>query len=394
MSSRQPYADLPEVYTDPDSNLPQYVPPFEGGYQHVAAVDDLPEPLYTPKPDDNYRASHAVRDTPFDSKSGRRICGLKRTLFFILAVAAILVIGAIVGGAVGGTVAKQSSTDVPSSSATRTASPPSSTSGSSSILPESGIASVNWTDSNNFSHYYVFHQNRSKDLIASSWDSQNKTWTTRSVSEDVRQSSNEGFDIIEGTPITAVAWSSVSDWNIRVFVLTTGNNTWEWEILNNRKGSNIAAWRPNNPGDDVPIILAFQNEKRDLAHALSKNPLGDDWAEVSMGSISVAKTSGLAITSFGDSGNLSDIKWRLYVESNDKLREVFLMPSAKSPHVNSLSLGDTPSSSNTNFAAVCFDLVYVIVADIHNDGGVVARWWDDTWRKLKLGEAGLISDSF
>lgn len=35
-----------------------------------------------------------------------------------------------------------------------------------------------------------------------------------------------------------------------------------------------------------------------------------------------------------------------------------------------------PSSSLTNFAAVCFDLVYMIVADIHNGGNVVARWWN------------------
>lgn len=190
MSGSNQYSDLPEVA------------PIEASYKHATATDSFPEPVYVPKLD-----GLTIHSVAGEGKNpDRKIWGLKRTTFFILvAVAAIVIIGAIVGGVVGSranstTSTSESATPTSSTSATSTPTP-----SPISILSNSRIASVNWTDSND-QHYFVFYQNEKNDLIASSWDSQNKTWEARSISASIK-SAGDGLDVIEGTPISAVAWS-------------------------------------------------------------------------------------------------------------------------------------------------------------------------------------------
>ncbi|KAH7126475.1 hypothetical protein B0J13DRAFT_531016 [Dactylonectria estremocensis] len=201
--------------------------------------------------------------------------------------------------------------------------------------------------------------------------------------------------------------------NIRVFVLTTGNIINELEIdhpdkdtpwkryrpgrgesLVTGNGSNIAAWRLNTGKvDDTPIVVVYQDGDRHLVHALSTNPVANDWTKVSMNGLSVAMTSGLAFTSFARDGNVSDIEWRFYIESNSQLMQVFLEPGSSNidPFAfifyswfgKDQKLAVITSAPKTNFAGVCFDLTDLIVANINNNGGVIARWWDasegDNW---------------
>ncbi|KAH7134478.1 hypothetical protein B0J13DRAFT_677818 [Dactylonectria estremocensis] len=402
------FTNLPEVYIDPHANAPQVLY-IEHRNNHTGSPESYPEALYAPKPDD-FRTNYTGRDAPFVGKPDRGICGLKRRVFFILvAVSAFLVIGAIVGGVAGVTLTKKTSssdsksssspnattistataTISSSSSTASTTNIPSATSNNTSVLPKSGIASVNWTDTAGLSHYYVFHQNRSNDLIASIWDSQGQTWETVSVSASLREWGFD-FDLVEGTPISAVAWSDdEAEWNIRVYAVRTGNylvelkknladidGRWVQKALGSSQwvktaeGSNIAAWRPNGGEHDDPIVLLYQNEDQHLAYSTS-----EDWTDTqSLASIPVTNSSGLAISSFAMNGNTSDIAWGFYFDCDNTMRRILVEPDLSTLTIGPNGLGDMSSSSKTNFAAIRVDEVDVIVADTHNDGRVVARW--------------------
>ncbi|KAF7553709.1 hypothetical protein G7Z17_g3469 [Cylindrodendrum hubeiense] len=356
MSNSPPnYTDLPQVYTDPDANLPQAVPvanlpqaPIESAYRY-AATDDYPEPLHTPNPDDNYRPSHTVGDA---------------------SVASFLVIGAIVGGAVGSTLAKQSSTSDDSPSAT-TSGTPSATSQASSILRHSKIASVNWTDSDDHSRYFIFYQNQSKDIIASFWDSQNTTWETRSISASLRKADAD-FEVLPGTPITAVAWEIGTN-NPDKDSQWTHHGLGYDRFINTGARSNIAAWRPNGGDpDDLPIVLLYQNDENQLVYSRSNN----HWLGKPMGSASVVNASGLAISNLAANSNASDPLWRFYYDSSSTMRSILMEADLSTWDTSKNALGSISSSSHSNFAAVCYGRNDVVVADIQNEGAIVARYWD------------------
>ncbi|KAH8734285.1 hypothetical protein BGZ61DRAFT_584329 [Ilyonectria robusta] len=377
MSGSNQYSDLPEVA------------PIEASYRHATVTDSFPEPVYVPKLDG--LTIHAVAGE--GKNPDRKIWGLKRTTFFILVgVAAIVIIGAIVGGVVGSRANSTTSTSesaTPTSSASATSTP---TSSPISILSNSRIASVNWTDSND-QHYFVFYQNEKNDLIASSWDSQNKTWEARSISASIK-SAGDSLDVIEGTPISAVAWSdSENAWNIRVYVLITGN--YIAELLTSRptkdsewsqtsfgsqvrispaEGSNIAAWRPNGGNETWPQrLLMWENADQKLIWSSSDN--WDDYSTFS----TIKKSSSLSVTSVSGGGNISNPRWRLYYDNDELLQEGMMEPNFVHP-TYSQTLGNIASSSNTNFAAVCFNLVYTIIVDLNDQGGIRARWYNkSTW---------------
>ncbi|KAF7554686.1 hypothetical protein G7Z17_g2695 [Cylindrodendrum hubeiense] len=388
MAGSTHYSDLPEVYNEPNANLPEVVP-IESSHNHTNATDSLPQLFFTPKADD------ICPSQPVD-KPARSICGLKRSLFFILAaIAAVLIIGAIVGGAVGGTIAKDSSTPTSTSDSTSSAtssSVPSATSSNTSILPSSQLASVTWTDSDDHQHYYVFHQNRSNHIIASLWDSQNKTWDTMSISASLI-ASGINLDIIEGTPISAIAWSDDdNDWNIRLYVLLTSNSiaelyTTSYDIdsawsqytlgsqvtINTGDGSNIAAWRPNGGNATwPPILMMWQDDEQHIAFSTST-----DWTNQENLTTATGST-GLAISSLVDPAT-SDILWRFYYDNSNVVQEGIFVPDLSSWQLSS-TLGKIPSPYLTNFAAVSFEDVYMLVVDVEDDGGLKTRWWNNsTW---------------
>lgn len=132
-------------------------------------------------------------------KDERKILGLRRTVFFIVAgLVGLLVIGAIIGGAVGGTSGKNKSKLSPASTPptpvdpASSSTPPGSTSNNpnsanttapstSKLLVDSKLATVNWTDSKNYQHHALFYQNSTGSLTLSLWDSQNKSWAISPV---------------------------------------------------------------------------------------------------------------------------------------------------------------------------------------------------------------------
>ncbi|CAG8951870.1 hypothetical protein HYFRA_00005674 [Hymenoscyphus fraxineus] len=129
-------------------------------------------------------------------KDERRILGLKRRLFFIVAgLLSLLVVGAIVGGAVGGTRGKNKaktilespeSTPAPPTQPAPTPDNPNSNNtgpiSSSNLMINSQLASVNWTDDSKIQHRAVFYQNKVGGLTVTLWDSQKKSWAPSPVS--------------------------------------------------------------------------------------------------------------------------------------------------------------------------------------------------------------------
>lgn len=126
-------------------------------------------------------------DLPWLGSKRATICGLSRRTFWIaLGVSAALIIGAVVGGVVGGLVCKSS------------ASSPRAIANTTSLLPNSNLASVNWVDSSGATHYCMYFQDINNSLVQSAWDSANQTWV---ASQILNGTNNLVGNIKPGTPI-------------------------------------------------------------------------------------------------------------------------------------------------------------------------------------------------
>ncbi|KAH7176844.1 hypothetical protein EDB81DRAFT_773647 [Dactylonectria macrodidyma] len=394
------YSDLPEVY---GSNLPEVAPP---------TASNLPEVVGGPKHDGAY---HAVpgQDGKLDREqfaalggvetpSERRIWGLKRKTFFIvLAIAIVVIIGAVVGGVVGALVGKKDSdSDSDSSSgqstSTSSGSSPTSTAVAKNILPKSQLASSNWTDNDGYEHYYLFYQNRRNEIMTSIWDSENKTWEARGVTDNLESSVE--LNIIRGTSIATTAWrDSDHEFNIRVYFLLASNaigelwtpgsysgSTWiqgdlgAQNFIKPAKGSNLATCRPNMGNSSwPPIALLWQNDDQDIFFTTNE---GGNWG--SGGTFATAtNSSGLALTSLyqKDEDSLDLPLWRPYYDNSDKLQEYIVDPRLDiGASTLGSRLGDLPDGATSNFAAVVYNLYNLIVINIEEDGTLTGRYWNDS----------------
>ncbi|KAH7139724.1 hypothetical protein B0J13DRAFT_527396 [Dactylonectria estremocensis] len=426
------YSDLPEAYgstnADPSklppasatTSLPevygQHVP-NPSQLPHVTETTNLPEVLEGPKP--YYEVpDHERKLENGDTLGERRIWGIKRKTFFILLVViAVVVIGGAVGGAVGATVGKGDSESSPSSDDTATTTSgnsPTSTS-SSSILPDSQLASVNWTDSSGYAHYYLFYQNNDKMLINSIWDSENKTWEARSLSASLN-SSGVNIDIHTGSSIAAVAWNAPDDdWNLKVYViridnaiveLTTEQSTveaaWKQGGLGTNKliaaeGSNLAAWHPNvgNSSWHPETVLLWQDDEQDVKLSIS----GGNWNDG--GTITQAMNStGLAITAIQGIPRPEEIRWRVFYDSSDKLRAQLISTDLDLEATKPSALRrDLPQDATSNYAVLCINEIDILAVNLGGDGSLVARysdnsiWSDDDAPTLHGSPSGISASS-
>ncbi|KAH7127863.1 hypothetical protein B0J13DRAFT_679389 [Dactylonectria estremocensis] len=394
------YSDLPEVYSEPGSNLPEVAPPV---------TSSLPEVVGGAKHDGAY---HAVpgQDGKLDREqfaalggdnalAERRIWGLKRKTFFIvLAIAIVVIIGAVVGGVVGALVGKNDSdsdSDSSSSTTTSSGSSPTPTTVATNVLPKSQLASSNWTDNDGYEHYYLFYQNRQSEIMSSIWDSENKTWEARGVTDNLESSVE--LNTIRGTSIASTAWrDSDNDFNIRLYFLlesnvvgelwTSGSHSgsmWRQDDLGVKtfvkpaKGSNLATCRPNMGNSSwPPIALLFQNDDQDIVFMAKE---GSNWG--SAGTFATAtNSSGLALTSLyqKDEDSLDLPLWRPYYDSSDKLQEYLIDPLLDiGASTMGSRLGDLPDGTTSNFAAVGYNLYNLMVINIEEDGTLTGRYWND-----------------
>ncbi|CAG8973606.1 hypothetical protein HYALB_00009758 [Hymenoscyphus albidus] len=221
-----------------------------------------------------------------DKLRARTVYGSKKRRFAIIAAILAFVLAGGVGGVLGGTIGRRKRPKPAEKE-------PEQNQTVSALLENSKLASVNWTDSNNFIHHGLLYQNRTNEILCSVWDSQNTTWTTSPVSVDAKR-------VESGTSIAAVAGyvndlpapdstASAKVFQISIYFYSTENNimefytrdmqarTWELGLLTNRQingypKSQLAATRHQcgsvwcNNG----TVLMFQDAKQKLK-AISYN---------------------------------------------------------------------------------------------------------------------------
>ncbi|KAH7120641.1 hypothetical protein EDB81DRAFT_861703 [Dactylonectria macrodidyma] len=424
------YSDLPEVYSQTNAS-PSKLPPVSATTSlpeaygqrerdpsqlpHATDTTYLPEVIEGPKP--YYEVPDEKVKENGDTLVERRIWGMKRKTFFILlVVVAVVVIGGAVGGAVGATMGNggsESSISSDDTAPTTSGSSPTSTN-SASILPDSQLSSVNWTDTNGYDHYYVFYQTNDKQIINSIWDSENKTWEARSLSASL-DSSGVTISIHTGTSIAAVAWNAPNDdWNIRVYVLridnaiielTTDDSTvgasWKQGGLGTNKlfaaeGSNLAAWHPNvgNSTWHPETALLWQDDEQDVQLSIG----GGNWNEG--GTVTQAMNStGLGITAIQGIPRPEEIRWRVFYDSSDKLRAQLIPTDLNLDETKSSAIrSDLPQDATSNYAVLCINEIDILAVNLGSDGNLVGRYsdnsiWSDDYAPTLHGSPSGISSS-
>ncbi|KAI1394147.1 uncharacterized protein F4822DRAFT_38506 [Hypoxylon trugodes] len=201
-----------------------------------------------------------------DGTTKRRICGLSPRLFYIiLAVALIIIAGAIAGGVAGGLAGRSSKSTSSSGSSLDP-----NTSGSSAILSNSSLAASNWTDPDGNIHRTVFFQDEYSHIIARQWDSQNKTWMTRNITELVQPSTSGPISPLPGTSLASasrdIKQGSVYDVSVFFSELSGDAQTISQAASYNPIG-NPDSWTYNTSSlrtwNDTQIAAAWQRCPRD-----------------------------------------------------------------------------------------------------------------------------------
>ncbi|KAI1461996.1 hypothetical protein F4805DRAFT_453228 [Annulohypoxylon moriforme] len=225
-----------EVVSNPDHSYPEVVDP-----QTQTAWD-------APKPETPYADTEATAvPGQTDQAAKRKICGLSPRIFYVILAGAILIIiGAIVGGVAGGMAGKKNhwtSSDSPSSDQNNST--------GVNVLVESKLAASNWTDPSGYVHRSVFFQDPSNAIIARQWDSQNKTWTTRNVSQFMQSSTSGPINPNPGTSLASASCNS--KWGTLYEVLLwfsepgEKNDVISW-VNSNNPINNPNFWVYNNSG--------------------------------------------------------------------------------------------------------------------------------------------------
>ncbi|KAI2776057.1 hypothetical protein F4815DRAFT_485798 [Daldinia loculata] len=236
----EPYSTLEvqsvEASNPQDGSNKEVVPHPEGEY---------PQPVSTlnawdaPKPEaKGVDTEAAVAQGQNDGNAKRRICGLlPRTFYIVLEVVILIVIGAIAGGVAGGLSSSHSD-----SSSTPDPGPEPGTTGNVNILSTSKLAASNWTDSEGNIHRHVFFQDPYNAIITRQWDSENKTWTTKNVSQLLSSSTTGPIHPIPGTSLACASadnrWGPLYEVHVWFSEASTDPDpTISWVNLNNPIGN-------------------------------------------------------------------------------------------------------------------------------------------------------------
>ncbi|KAI0008614.1 hypothetical protein F4779DRAFT_586058 [Xylariaceae sp. FL0662B] len=229
-TSHDPESCHKEAVAHPESLYPQAVP---GQLNSTAENDGTPIPQTDTK------------EAPHDA-IGKRTCGLqRRTFYMISAVVLLLVIGAIVGGVVGGLASR----DDKSTSASEPNTGNNNTTGNTNILGNSKLAASNWTDPGGNTHRSVFFQDPSNSIIARQWDSQNKTWTTRNISDLMQSSTTGPLNPVPGTSLASAScdnkWGSLYEVHL-------------WFLVSGTQGDTISKVHSSDP-IGIPDYWIYEN---------------------------------------------------------------------------------------------------------------------------------------
>ncbi|KAL2038105.1 hypothetical protein N7G274_009052 [Stereocaulon virgatum] len=182
-----------------------------------------------------------------------KFMGLRRKTFFILLlVVLVLVIAGIVGGGAGGAMAarnKGKPAPVPTNTSVPTP---------QARYAKTGLAAIQWTDSNGTLHKRLYYQDNSDKIRESAWDNStafDSAWRIHVISDAVKP----------GTPIAAAAGYPHASRNHslvkNVYYMSTNDELFERQAPSN----NSQAWENDNfsglySGSNSTFLTAYWNQ--------------------------------------------------------------------------------------------------------------------------------------
>lgn len=323
----------------PATPAPAYAAATAAGTSSAAAVpasramSDTASSLYNPKLDTR----------PLEEK---RILGLKKKAFIILAVGSALLLITALAVALGISLGARTEREVPPPANNNTTEPDSSESRVESqpgrVLKSSSIAALNWTDNTNIDRAAVFYQDAANALSVMLFDSLSGNWMHRNVTASVMNSSSiPTLDVLPGTPLACVT----NRWQVSLYYLRSDNKVGEvyssdpvrgdWlpgamsSILDPQAvtGSSLAAYWQICPGCSNTLLVAYQGaDGVQLA-----NHTDDQWRSMPTLSDAVTPGSGLSMSPFTDfegagaTGTAANAL-RVYHAASENLTEIISGP--------------------------------------------------------------------
>lgn len=333
-------SDLPEA-VDRDDMLPEVVPP---GHPHSAYDQDKHlAPGYSP---------YGYQEPPTQAVTGTpppRGIWTRRKWIILAVILGLVVVGVGLGVGLGIGLRSSSSGDpAPTASPSETPDNNGSNGGSSAadsaaagnLFEGSSLAATNYTDTDGFIHLYVFFQAANKELLTSQWDSENKTWSTMSISK-ILSSTGLTLNLIPASPIAAYTYTNPT-FQTRVYFLTTGNSIREiissedptlatnWrqgqlgsnKLITAAEGSKLAALRPHcgtsrNCQFNYPwMALAYQGDGGVIAVTRA-----DDWEAMDLPFGPAERGAVIGLSSVMRNNNITDVEWSLFYDEDGKLQE-------------------------------------------------------------------------
>ncbi|KAI1084895.1 hypothetical protein F5B20DRAFT_568172 [Whalleya microplaca] len=291
--------------------------PVASSYAPTATGSPIDSTAYGPSPM-SAQENGGGSQFPSDEKPAgpATVCGLPKKAFWLIAVAAIIVvIGAVAGGIAGGLAGRKYSSSSASSSGSDGSpkDPASDTPADQNlILGNSKLTASNWTDSKGVAHRTVFFQDAYNAIIARRWDSDGKKWATDNLT-DLMHATTTPLRPIPGTPLTSASmdkdpkyethlWFLDPDSLIRSMASLDALNSpskWENDTLDNARlqtwpGGQLAAMWQRCWGRDCDgnWVVAYQRPEGAIKTANSTQ-----WATatVAVESQEVAANTSLAI---------------------------------------------------------------------------------------------------
>ncbi|KAH7063586.1 hypothetical protein B0J12DRAFT_643264 [Macrophomina phaseolina] len=257
---------------------------------------------------------------PSSTARQSRICGLRRRTFWIvLAIAIFVIIGAAVGGGVGGALSNRGSS--------------SQLSGPPQILPASNIAAVNYTDTQNVTHYRVYFQATTTGIYQSDYDNSTSTWTV----SPIELSGNRSAIVpLNGTSLSAhVNLENSTNVNFHLFFIDSDNTIREIT-------SNLAdpTWTEGDFKQPLPVVnssivssgkqcqqcstnntVIFQSQLNNENTLNAVNESANGASKLIASTVSPVLGSGMALTQLLPDVNVNYSSFALYVNAGN-LQEI------------------------------------------------------------------------
>ncbi|KAK6953305.1 hypothetical protein Daesc_005607 [Daldinia eschscholtzii] len=277
-------AQLPEVNQNATEHLsyPEVVGATGGDAIKRDVDPTLPEPVYVPE-------TGTEKALPVPE---RRICGMKRKIFWAVVIGAIVVIAAIIAGVVAGVTTRRdiSESDSDSSSDQDAASQIDET----ALFANTNIATNNFTDEFGNENYLVVYQLNNKAIYLSAWNSSHKNWVVSPIVDG--KTNNLGLDSVKkGTSLA-----------LDVFAYD-----------NKRRDIHVYWQLPDSGGLSTIKALTYTNDKG--ISTQSSIPTAN-WVDSKAGN-SYISTAGSALVSYGKQCELCNQYTYLYWQTADGIRE-------------------------------------------------------------------------